>query len=99
MTPEEKEAHVKEHLLNEALESIRHCGRYWNGSISRSLASTLKWLLESSGYPNIYMREIPPDWEHVYYMYEHSDVVEQIAYERSSIKRANFDYSNEELPK
>ena len=99
MTPEEKEAYVKEHLLSEALQSMERCGRYWNASISRAMAPALRKLLERHGYPNVHMREIPPEWEHVYYLYEDSVVVEQIAIERSSFREFNFDYTDEILPK
>lgn len=99
MTPEEKVANVKEYLLDDAIESMKRNGRYWNGSISRTLASTLQVLLERSGFPNIQMREISPDWEHVYYMEEDADIVEQIATERSAFKEANFPYTEDELPK
>lgn len=99
MTSEEIEARVREHLLDEALEDLEQYGRYWNGSISRTLAPTLKKLLETSGYPEIRMREIPPDWEFVYYLGEDSEVIEQVAIQRSLFKETNFDYSNGDLPK
>ena len=93
MNNEEKLAYVKEHLLDEALESMSIHGRYWNGSISRTLAPTLKQLINESGY-NVHMREIPPHWEHVYYPYSDSDLIEKIAYERAAIKDKQDDYQN-----
>jgi hypothetical protein len=99
MNSEEKIEHVKEHLLNDALESMEVHGRYWNGSISRTLAPTLKGLLENSGFPEIHMREISPEWEHVYFMHKDAELVEVIANQRFSIKEKNHDCNESDLPK
>lgn len=99
MTPEEKVEYVKEYLLDDALKSMKQYGRYWHGSISRTLAPTLKVLLQNSGYTNVQMREIPPDWEHVYYMYEDKEIVEKIAYDRHLCRTVNLNCTNEDLPK
>lgn len=67
MTESEKEDYVEEHLLDEALKSIKTSGRYWHSSIPRVLTNALSKKLREAGYPVI-VREIPPQWEHVFYL-------------------------------
>lgn len=61
-----KEANLKKFCLDEAKKDLKEFGRYWNGSISRTMTSILASLLKDEGYSVSY-REIAPDWEHVYY--------------------------------
>jgi hypothetical protein len=91
MTNDEKIEHLKEHILEEALESMSQYGRYWNGSISRNMAPVLQQLIIDAGY-DIHMREIQPHWDHVYYPYK--DLVEKIANERAAIKEQCDDYQD-----
>lgn len=87
MNKEEARKNVTEHYLNEAIESLDKYRRYWNGSISRTLVSTLKEMLEESGY-EVYVRGLEPEQEHVFYLdFEDSKKVEKIA-----IKRYEADY-------
>lgn len=60
MNKEEARKNVTEHYLNEAIESLDKYRRYWNGSISRTLVSTLKEMLEESGY-EVYVRGLEPE--------------------------------------
>lgn len=85
MNIEEKIEYVKEHLLVEAIESIEAHRRYWNPSISRTLTGALSNALEDAGYP-VFVWEIPPQWEHVFYLQEDASVgnseIKAIAEER-----------------
>jgi predicted membrane-bound spermidine synthase len=81
MTPEEIK-YLRETLLVEAILSMNKHRRYWNGVIGSGLALALQELLKNEGYSNIQIREIAPDWEHVYYLPEDSRLVEKIAIKR-----------------
>jgi len=101
MTEEEKLEYVKEHFLQDALSSIEHHGRYWNPSISRTLTSALRQQLETHGY-NVIVWEIPPQWEHVFYLQEHAnsdyqEEVRRIAEKRYSLMEGGANES--QLPK
>jgi len=90
MTDDEKKEYVKEHFLSEAIASIEEVGRYWNGSISRTLTSALCEALEEECF-KVTVREIPPEWEHVFYLIseratEYTEILESIAIQRSTQK-------------
>ena len=100
MNIEEKSEYVKEHFLAEAIESIEAHRRYWNSSISRTLTGALSKELENSGYP-VFVCEIPPQWEHVFYLQEDAGVenaeIEAIAEERLRVMEQGVDA--DQLPK
>lgn len=63
----DKDQYVREHYLQDALESLAKYGRYWNGAISRTMAGNLNSAIKKSGIDTLYS-ELPPQWEHVYYL-------------------------------
>jgi hypothetical protein len=69
MTKDEKLKYVEEHYLVDAIQSIKKYRRYWNSTISRTLTDALNIKLKSSGYSTACF-ELPPQWEHVYYLLE-----------------------------
>jgi len=89
MTEEEMERYVKENFLKDAISSIKEHGRYWNSSIPRTLTSALSQQLEHAGF-NVTVWEIPPQWEHVFYLQEdtstkYRDLIMNIAEQRYSL--------------
>lgn len=100
MNEEEKLEYVKEHFLDDAIASIEAHRRYWNPSISRTMTSALSQALEEAGY-SVFVWEIPPQWEHVFYMREDATVenqeIKDIAEERLRLMEQGVDDS--QLPK
>jgi hypothetical protein len=95
MTENEKKEYLREHLLDAAVNSLDSVGRYWHGSISRTMTSALRSLLNDEGY-DVIVRETPPEWEHVFYLSEdassaYSNKLEQIAKKRSKQMSAGVD--------
>lgn len=94
MNNEEKSKYLEEHFLGEAIASIETHRRYWNPSISRTLTSALSAALEESGYP-VFVWEIPPQWEHVFYLQEDAKVddveIKAIAEERFRLMEQGID--------
>lgn len=95
MNTEEKLQYVKEHFLGDAIESIKVHRRYWNPSISRTMTGALSQALEEGGYP-VTIWEIPPQWEHVFYLREdassdNDEIIRVIAEERSRQMEAVID--------
>ncbi|QGX40163.1 hypothetical protein [Permianibacter aggregans] len=100
MTDAEKEAYVEMHFLEEAISSIESHGRYWNASISRLLTGTLARKLADAGY-SVIVREVPPQWEHVFYLskdasQKNDKVIDSIAKKRYELMES--ERSKSELP-
>lgn len=70
-------------FLDDALNSLRRCGRYWNASISRTQVDEFQKVLKSNGF-DVIVREIQPEWEHVFYLqgYGSYDELNTIAIDR-----------------
>ncbi|UAA39122.1 hypothetical protein KIH87_01780 [Paraneptunicella aestuarii] len=82
-----RKLYAKEHYLEGAVESLERVGRYWNGSIARVMVKPLQEAIEEEGY-EVFVREIPPIWEHVFYLVDnveadYSNKLEEIALRRS----------------
>jgi len=93
MNNQEKIEYVRDSLLEEAIESIKSHGRYWNPTISRTLTSTLEQLLHDEGF-SVFVREIEPRWEHVFYLKEQhslSDEIKAIAIKRFELMEKGLD--------
>lgn len=77
--------YVKENFLSDAIASIKIHRRYWNSTISRTMTRALADALEEIGYA-VHVWEIPPQWEHVFYLQEDAGVqdkeIKAIAMER-----------------
>ncbi|MDR9498839.1 MAG: hypothetical protein RI556_06660 [Hydrogenovibrio sp.] len=92
MTKNEKKEYLREHFLDDAVQSLKSVGRYWHGSISRTMTNAFCSLLNDKGY-DVIVRKIPPEWEHVFYLSEdssseYSNKLEKIANKRSEQKDA-----------
>lgn len=66
-TEETAEEAAKRVYLDSAIRSLDTCGRYWNSTIPRPTAKALVQLLKDNGY-KISVMEIPPLWEHVFFI-------------------------------
>lgn len=77
MNNEKNKEYVRQNFLDEAILSIKINRRYWNGSISRTLASILCELLDEVGLA-VFAWEISPQWEHVFYLQSDIDKQEEI---------------------
>lgn len=98
MNNQEKIEYVRDFILEDAMQSIKLYGRYWNPSISRTLTSTLEELLENESL-SVFVREIAPQWEHVFYLKEQHSLsaeIEAIAIKRFELMEKGVDKS--ELP-
>lgn len=100
MNEEEKLQYVTEHFLDDAIESIEAHRRYWNPSISRTMTGAVSQALEESGYL-VFVWEIPPQWEHVFFLREDTTVdnqeIKDIAEERFRLMEKGVEES--QLPK
>lgn len=77
MNNEKNEEYVRQNFLDEAILSIKKNRRYWNSSISSRLVSVLCKLLDEVDLP-VFAWEIPPQWEHVFYLQSDIDKQEEI---------------------
>ncbi|WP_199527324.1 hypothetical protein [Pseudoalteromonas sp. bablab_jr004] len=75
---------VKQAYFDEAKASLDMNGRYWNSSIPRPSATELLEQLRCDGY-EVSVQEIKPVWEHVFYLPEYENGVDDIAIQRALI--------------
>lgn len=82
-TYDEIKAYLFDAVLPECLHSFRLHGRYWYSSMPGDFCMVLRDLIVENGYRNVLVQEVPPKWEFVFYLPEHSHVVESVAERRS----------------
>lgn len=58
---QEKREIVQENYLDEAIKSLELYQRYWNGSISRTLVSTLREMLQEKFECEVHCRGLEPE--------------------------------------
>ncbi len=93
MTTEEISNNVKEFYLDEAKESLSQHGRYWNSGILRKSAQELQHQLRNEGFDVSY-QEIKPIYEHVFYLPDYKNDLDEISNQRAYLLEADEDKCN-----